>query len=252
MLTAPQLDVLTVPVIKCAAVAGLGINGFSDRAAQFVLERLGLLSECQNVDCIECEAQIRCSSWIDSQVTKFLTIHPEAQGIELDSGLSTRFHRISDLMDWPRFSWQCINKPEVNDCLNFVFSQMENYRSIAAESPQLSWSKYLGWKGASETIIVIGEDCPLSLERDFDHLHENIKSVRAIKLTKFQLIIRHRIPRLYERLKSEFPDVVCAGVFIGNSGKRSYQRMLRRLMGFSTSDPIEELVCLSFDNELIS
>lgn len=99
--------------------------GLRDYAATYVLNRLGLdihlpRSEAISVDTHQCQA-------IDQCVLDFLGRYPESQGIEVAAGLSTRFHRLSGLLDWPMFSWVTFNTPAICHLQKKIFPKTENF-----------------------------------------------------------------------------------------------------------------------------
>ncbi len=59
------------------------------------------------------------------------------QGVEINCGISTCFHRLSECSDWPQFSRQSVNLPEVDDCLKFAIPEVDNFRS----APEEFWLK---------------------------------------------------------------------------------------------------------------
>lgn len=215
MLSPAQLDLLTGPVAQRAFAAEQGLEGFRDRAAKFVLERLGLLAsrEMDGPNCQSCRGHILCSKWIDNQLVNFFQRNPRAQGIEVGGGLSTRFHRISDQLDWPQFSWQCINQPEIDDCVNYVFPQIENYRCIGSIAPEKHWSTYVGWQHAEGVVIVIGENNPLSDEFELNLLIENLKKSLQQKPSDLHCIVSHNFHNLVERVALLLPNAHCRAQF---------------------------------------
>ncbi len=105
-------------------------RAFDDRAAASVLDSLRIHPTARHRE-LPIAIRLAPARWIDKKVTTFLIEHPTAQGIEVNGGFSTRFHRLSAQADWPRFSWQLINSRDVNDCLNVMFPATDNFRYIS-------------------------------------------------------------------------------------------------------------------------
>lgn len=190
MLTTPQLHQLAKPVFERSVYGN--IMGFSDRAATYVLERLGM-----NINTHFATAQnshqnlqrLRATQWIDHKVKRFFEHNPQGQGLEISSGLSTRFHRISSQLDWPRFTWQMINPCDIDDCIHFVFPKLDNFRSLASRHPINFLPTCLGWQGATSNIVIIGENQPLTQQHIQSNLIPTLKTLAAGKIKALECII---------------------------------------------------------------
>lgn len=198
MLHTYEISHLLTPVIlRAGGTAHSHALHFVDRSALFVLEKLGVsiktqpdLSHAQNV-------LPRCA-WIDKQLNNFFNTYPQGEGIEVDGGLSTRFHRLSEQLDWPRFSWCTINSHDVNDCLHFVFPVLDNYRSIGSNRPQRTWQKHLDWHTQTNKILIIGEQQPLNNWQEFTELYLNIQQALTPQTPSIDVLITHRISQLVQ------------------------------------------------------
>lgn len=194
MIMPTKLNDLTQPLFERAAHPRLNTK-LKDRAAGFVLERLGLECTSEAKRSIAREI-LQATHWIDSKINAFFEAHPSAQGIEVDSGLSTRFHRLSELSDWPRFSWQMINKPDVAAYLDYIFPPLDNFRNIASATPFVSWPTHLGWQSAEAVIVVLGENSPLPAGDVMEHILHAYHSVQKRGVKNVQLLVHHPLHSL--------------------------------------------------------
>lgn len=200
MQSASDLNQLTYPLIERALFHGLRTHDFRDRAAYFVLERLGIGEGPQfKTDSHHKSEHIEVSTWIDNKVQSFFDIFPLGQGIEVCSGLSTRFHRLSERSEWPRFKWQSINTPNIDDCLQFVFPRMDNYRSLASDAPLGSWAEYVGWCDAP-AIVIVGEERALTDMHELNALIRSLEHVFIQGFFRVDVVLRHRIERIQKHL----------------------------------------------------
>lgn len=208
MLNAAELSALTQPLITRAALTNRTF-GFRDQAARFVLERLGVMPLPRTESLPEkCYGDtLESTQWIDDKIKAFFETYPKGQGIEVDAGLSTRFHRLCESADWPRFSWQLVSPPEVADCLNYVFPPLDNFRSVASETPAQSWGKYAFWQGALATIAVIGDDRPLHSVDELAILLEVLEHLHERGGTRIEVVVRHRLSNLRYELAALAPEV---------------------------------------------
>lgn len=208
MLNAAELSALTQPLITRAALTNRTF-GFRDQAARFVLERLGVmpLTRTESLPEKSYGDTLESTQWIDDKIKAFFDIYPQGQGIEVNAGLSTRFHRICESADWPRFSWQLVSPPEVADCLNYVFPPLDNFRSVASETPAQSWGKYAFWQGALATIAVMGDDQPLQSIDELVILLEVVGQLRERGGTRIEVLMRHSLSDLRHELEALAPEV---------------------------------------------
>lgn len=194
MLNTLQLSDLVNPVIDRARTDVIRrATGFADWAAKNVLERLGVDARqySSQTDRIAPEIPLLRCMWIDRQLQQFFALHPDGQGIEINGGLSTRFHRISALLDWPRFSWSAINSPDVTDCLQYVFPTLDNHRFIASDAPLQCWNKHIEWHGQEKKIAVFGEHEPLRHWQEFDLIYTTIQESLTDATPEVDLLLCH-------------------------------------------------------------
>lgn len=134
MLSNNQLSQLIAPVIfRAQADAYTHTSGFVDRTAHYLLHYLGIDSDLIKATHSwgERKNELARCLWIDQQATHFFQEHPKGLGVEINAGLSTRFHRLSENLDWPQFCWQAINEYEVAACIASVFARLDNYNNTA-------------------------------------------------------------------------------------------------------------------------
>lgn len=203
MLSTLDLSMLLEPVTQRAnARFASEINGFSDRSARFVLQRLGqrpigsddhFIPNHPDHWRLDAYRHIERCAWIDYRLRLFFSESPTAECIEVDNGLSTRFHRLSEELDWPRFSWRAINTDDVNDCLQYVFPKIDNHQRIGCQDPQHCWQKHVPWNDGLSRILILGEQSPLSTWEEFLCLSGSIESALTQQAPHIDIIVTHRI-----------------------------------------------------------
>ena len=129
---------------------------FLDEAAEFLVEQLDL----ENLNCRAQLSQKQLfslirSHWIDQQLIHFFDENPNAMGIEIGSGLNTRFQRLSRRLAWPQFSWVDLDTPEAAAFNNGLLPITDNYRMKACDFDQENWLQKAGWKTDLDLIVVI-------------------------------------------------------------------------------------------------
>lgn len=128
--------------------------GFCDPAAQIVLDRLNAgIRYLQPVstpsDCIA----LKRSQWMDHRCQQFFARYPHALCVELGAGFSTRFHRLSELADWPRFRWLEVDTADVIQQKAKLLPAIDNYELVAANIVDGDWLAH--WQG--EPLIIVLE-----------------------------------------------------------------------------------------------
>jgi len=124
--------------------------GYSDPAAAELAMRLGLEDEVEkelisaSMDCYPEQY-----SWIDEQVMSFFEAYPRGLGVEIFGGLSTRFHRVSQQLEWPQFSWHCVDKVDVANAFRSAFPASDNFYLHGANNPMLDWGRVVSSPSAS-------------------------------------------------------------------------------------------------------
>lgn len=240
-----ELSQLTEPLIERASLPYL----FRDRAAAFVLSKLGLDNAVVSSKRPSKLQRWQISRWIDNRVEAFFEKFPTGQGIEIGGGLSTRFHRLSDRAEWPRFQWLALNQADVDDCLKYVFPPTDNYRSVASGSPLQCWDVYANWRGTPPTIVLAGEYTPLSRQQDIIALWLGVEKALAQGIGQIDVVLHHRV-NLLSSLAEFGPE---AQYQIKNGIKLSQRGLLSRLNIFarlaSSSKPASEVTHISFSRE---
>lgn len=149
---------LAQPVFARASAHG-GAR-FRDEAAYHVLKRLELNKEGL-VEVKPANANLSQAKWLDARASAFIGRHPEAGVVEIESGLSTRFHRLCANADWPRFSWRLVNNRDITDCLNFVFTETDSFDCHASEAPVSRWPALIGSQPNEALFVIAGESTPV-------------------------------------------------------------------------------------------
>ena len=189
MLRNYELSDLLTPVIHRANTKSTMLT---DRAALYVLEKLGVTTQHNTVLLQQRDALARYQ-WIDQQLLSYFQKHPKAECIEVNGGLSTRFHRLSEKSDWPQFSWSAINTHDINDCLQYVFPRLDNYRSIGDNDSLRSWQKHIRWNAKENKILILGEYQPVQNWNDFTALYINIQRSLTSQTPYLDIILTHQI-----------------------------------------------------------
>lgn len=205
---ATQLSDLAAPVAERAVLATSGVPHLRDRAARFVLERLDYPCPLPLSSTAANSLRARSSDWIDARVLAFVSQFPTALCIEINGGLSTRFHRISDHLDWPQFRWLAVNTPDVDAWLRAVFPRTDNFQNIAGKAPLASWHEPLNVAQAPRVLVIVGEQQALKDRRNLRILCANLQRVIGKGLEQVDVILRHSIPDFELQLKQLLPNSV--------------------------------------------
>lgn len=137
MISLNQFDEIFSPLlIRAQAPITFPNRGFRDMAAELLVKKLNLEPPADTYpwpDSNQAQNKLKFTHWIDKQLTDFFTHHPKACGIELMSGLSTRFQRVSMQLDWPQFNWIDVDRAEVVECAHLIFPQTDNHSFLCGE-----------------------------------------------------------------------------------------------------------------------
>lgn len=199
MVTSDQAEDLLLPLLVRAHAWRAPQLGFVDQAAEYLVRKLEL-------DQLEWRAEYRFTAqhqleltrckWIDEQVMEFLEAHPDAMGIELGAGLSTRFQRLSAAADWPRFSWADVDAADVIDCADLIFPRTDNYRLVACDIVRDDWLIKTGWK-THQPLVVIIETLPAgACLRELKKILAPLLNVIADNATPVHLVLDYASPAL--------------------------------------------------------
>jgi hypothetical protein len=195
MLNSAQWSQLIDPVV-CRAQADLHsrVSGFVDRAALLVLHRLGCVLSGESAQAWRRQQQqLQRGQWIDQRVKAFFEQWPAALGIEVDGGLSTRFHRISEALDWPRFRWLSVNTPPIVDYLGFIFPELDNYQNVTSHSPLTDWPHQVPKHRQIPSLVILGELNPIHNLDALADVLDNIAEEFSSTDTQIHLLLTHSL-----------------------------------------------------------
>ncbi|RYY75599.1 MAG: hypothetical protein EOO52_09445 [Gammaproteobacteria bacterium] len=128
--------------------------GFRDQSA-------GLLAQLLNINLkqrwpLSKERQlVERGQWFDECCRDFFRRYPQATCVELGAGLSTRFHRLSDTSDWPRFHWIDVDVPQITISKAQVLPHIDNYTLVGADVMTNDWLRISGWAEGKPLLIIM-------------------------------------------------------------------------------------------------
>jgi len=159
MVTPNQTEELFLPLlVRAHALRNWPQTGFVDRAAEYLVRKLDLDQRDWHLGrgfSAQHRLALERCKWIDDEVLDFLEAYPNAIGVELGAGLSTRFQRLSARTDWPRFAWVDVDSPDVIDCADLIFPRTDNYRLVACDVVRDDWLQKSGWQPERPLIVII-------------------------------------------------------------------------------------------------
>lgn len=199
MLSSHQLSQLIDPVIfRAQADAYKHVSGFVDRSAHYLLHHLGIDSErIKRVNNWgEKNSELARCLWVDQQATQFFQQHANGLGIEINAGLSTRFHRVSERLDWPQFYWHAINEDEVAACIAKVFVNLDNHRNTACQDALYNWGTQVNWSQQTAVLIMLDDRQAISTWQDFQRFCCPLFKYLNEQTPRLNLLLSHRIPNL--------------------------------------------------------
>lgn len=174
--------------------------GFQDHAAKTLAKLLGVTAPLKTDLTWERTCLWR-SQWFDEQCRHFFMRYPQAMCIDLGAGLSTRFHRLSEVDDWPRFSWVDVDLPEVTAIKANALPRIDNYRLLAADIIKEDWLAASGWHPRTPLIVTFESVLMVMNGRDIGDI--------------FATIVKHCSPAStieivfdYPKLKNHWYDFV--------------------------------------------
>lgn len=126
------------------------LGAIPDPAAKILLERLGFAIEKHFTFNEQNRLQAIQSCWIDKACLTFLQQYPEGLIIEVGSGFSTRFHRLSSALDWPRFHWLMLDEENVIEKTRTILPRIDNFELIGWNQTE-SLANY--WQGESMMML---------------------------------------------------------------------------------------------------
>ncbi len=158
MLSTDNIGRLLEPVIdRATASARYPRMRWRDQWAEMVLEKLGvapILTRTFRVSTAQQFDNLQRCKWIDDQLLAFLQRYPDAQVVELNAGLSTRFHRISNACDWPRFSWVAGDTTDVIDIVRHVFPTLDHHARVVFDGAGVDWLDAMPGKSGKPLMII--------------------------------------------------------------------------------------------------
>lgn len=127
------------------------LGAIPDPAAKILLERLGFGIE-KNIRFNEKNRlQALQSCWFDKECLRFFEQYPTALVVELGAGFSTRFHRLSSVLDWPRFRWLILDEQKVISKIQTVLPRIDNFELTCWRETN-DWMDQ--WQGESIMILI--------------------------------------------------------------------------------------------------
>lgn len=190
MTTSDITDLLS-PIMRLAQVRhDNGLKNMVDRAAEHVVKiaQHTLGAHDYRTTTNKSFHTLLTSQSIDEICENFISQHPKGHIIEVNGAMSTRFHRLSEYSDWPRFTWTNINTPEVVKFRELFFPVTDNYNSASLKYPDFEWTSYLNDSPANSSLILLGENKP------FDNTESILQQVKLLTHSKkhtksFQAVI---------------------------------------------------------------
>ena len=192
MLSLLDLSKLATPLI---ARAGDSLHAQNlDFAAIAVSEKLGLNSSRPSRDRRDDEQRyLKRSAWIDRKVAAFIDSNPTGLCVEIFSGLSTRFHRLSFSSDWPRFNWKMINNEDVTGYLKNTLGKTENLELHACSNPVYDWLYLVDWSIHQKVMIMVGEDEPIDTYAEVKQFLNQLASFSQQNNLPIEAVLVHQL-----------------------------------------------------------
>lgn len=117
-------------------------------------------------------------AWLDKCSAAFFKRYPKGQGVEVRSGLSTRFHRLSVKTEWPRFSWSMVDYPEITAKARAEFPNTEHLSISSCARPTDCWTEHVKWEAPTAKLIMIGEEEPVQSVESLNRSANGYKKAR--------------------------------------------------------------------------
>lgn len=113
-----------------------------DPVAPIFLEKLGLpVKKILSLDQQQ-QRQMISSCWLDQQCLEFFRNYPEGLVIEIGAGYSSRFHRLSSALEWPRFKWCVLDQKSIIHSLRNLLPTIDHF-TLAIDHESDDWMKNL-------------------------------------------------------------------------------------------------------------
>ena len=208
-------------------------SGFVDHAARYVLKKINN----RNGNKVALKNNIKPQGkysfdhyqWIDNQAHQFFLHYPKAVGIEIDSGLSTRFHRVSERLNWPKFSWKAINTHEVKQVISQVFPQMDNYENLATPSPKDDWHKLIDWSDSNPKIVICENTEAYQSWEDVYQLYVRVCDQLSKETPSIQIILSHKITNLRRKLPVTDKNIALISSYQSTPNTNIFKKIINKL-----------------------
>lgn len=161
---------------------------FYDRAAA-KLGRLFNVDRQRRFNPSDEQRYLRVSQWLDQQCLSVLSKHPTTVGIEVGAGFSTRFHRLSECHEWPRFSWVDIDSEDVIRMKTSAMPRIDNYFLVADHKTVTNVVVNIG-RRSSGPLMVVAEGISHALDaKKVNHFIHELQSVYSHKIPVHLFIV---------------------------------------------------------------
>ena len=169
------------------------------------------------------------SDWLDNRSTRFFNSYPHATGIEVFGGISTRFHRVSSRLDWPKFAWLSINMPLISDYEKRIFGQLDNFKTLSTETPISALQGQISATSEAK-LVIVGEISPLTR---WDELHSLISHIKRTKPEgqPLELLVCHTFCCVHKEVDKLAKEVSLLGIHVSGKKPHLIKRFASRLIG---------------------
>ncbi len=127
---------------------------FYDRAATALTHLLNIDAHVRFCPVDE-RRYLQANHWLDQRCLAFFNQFPQGLGIECGAGLSTRFHRLSEQHEWPRFSWVDIDTEERMLLKSNAMPVIDNYQLLADKQEINQLVSEIAWDKSTPLMIVV-------------------------------------------------------------------------------------------------
>ncbi|WP_020208342.1 hypothetical protein [Gilvimarinus chinensis] len=136
-----------------------------------------------NVECVQ------HSAWFDARCQELLRRNSNTRFISIGAGLNTRFHRLSQSSDWPRFSWWDLEQAEYSNCKRGLLPAVDNYQLQEYQPDHLA---------AQLRTIICSADTPVAVLMERPALHFNRAQWDALTLSLQALAVDIEINVMFD------------------------------------------------------
>ncbi len=153
----PNGPLLEPLLLRALASRKLRTMEFVDLAAEALLPKLGLndrqiqsMHRKMGAD----QRSLLCCKWIDDRLLEILTRQADACVIEFGSALSTRFHRVSARLDWPRCQWLSLDSAEAVKLGQSLLPETDNLELLCWDYDADAWQSLVRKVGNRPLVMV--------------------------------------------------------------------------------------------------